>query len=464
MSDTSPIIVWLRRDFRLLDNRTIYSAYKTGRPIIPVFIMDPETESIGTTPLWRLGEAVSCFDKKIRGIGSRIILRKGVALECLESLIAETGASSVYWTRYYEPSQVKRDTEIKQKLGEKGIEVESYDGHLLLEPWETLKDDGGYYRVYTPFYKALAQKYIPEGLPAPDRLLAPNSWPASDDITDWNLGNGLHRAKDILQSYADIGEDIALDKLDDFIDGPIKTYRDDRDRLDCAGTSRLSENLTYGEISPRVLWHRGYQAKINGAQGAEHFLKEVVWRDFAWNLTWHTPHILTDSWRPEWKGMPWADHNETAERWCRAQTGEPIIDAAMRELYVTGIMHNRMRMVVASYLTKNLLIHWKVGMNWFADCLLDWDPASNAMGWQWVAGCGPDAAPYFRIFNARTQAEKFDPQGRYRDKYAANGEVGSQFYDMVPLKWKLDQSESMPLVDLKESRQRALDVYKHFKS
>jgi deoxyribodipyrimidine photo-lyase len=241
--------------------------------------------------------------------------------------------------------------------------------------------------------------------------------------------------------------------------------------LDKDGTSGLSENLTHGEISARVCWHAGLRAMAEGKAGAETFLKEVIWRDFAYHLIYHTPHITSRSWRPEWDGFAWntdATHPDV-QAWMRGRTGLQAIDAAMREMYVTGRMHNRARMLVASYLTKHLLTHWKIGMDWFAECLVDWDPASNAMGWQWSAGSGPDATPYFRVFNPETQAEKFDPLGRYRRAWLA--EISSQppasalsFYEAIPRHWGLSPQDgypAQPVVDAATGRRRALDAYEN---
>jgi deoxyribodipyrimidine photo-lyase len=255
--------------------------------------------------------------------------------------------------------------------------------------------------------------------------------------------------------------------------GRSRNYRTARDFPGRAATSRLSENLTLGEIGPRRVWWRVQRLleQERGHRGAEHFLKELAWRDFAHHLIFHTPEIATGNWRAEWDAFPWRDDNEDAERWRRGLTGEPLVDAGMREMYVTGTMHNRARMIVASYLTKHLMTHWRVGLAWFEACLIDWDPASNALGWQWVAGSGPDAAPYFRVFNPATQAEKFDPDESYRRRFVAEltdapGEDARAWFDAVPRSWKLDPEAAYPepMIDLKAGRQRALDAYERHRS
>jgi deoxyribodipyrimidine photo-lyase len=317
----------------------------------------------------------------------------------------------------------------------------------------------------------MAPRAVPEPLAAPAQLPAPASWPASDSLADWGLGRAMRRGAAVLGARVQAGETAALDRLHAFLGGPVATYADRRDRLDLPATSGLSDALATGEISPRTVWHAAQAALARGAAGAETFLKEIVWREFAYHLLWHTPHIAERNWREEWDSFPWSGDSEAAERWRRGMTGEPVIDAAMRELYVTGRMHNRARMLVASYLTKHLLTDWRLGEAWFRDCLIDWDPASNAMGWQWAAGSGPDAAPFFRIFNPASQAEKFDPDGAYRRGWVAElsprpGADALAFFDAAPKSWGLrpGQPYPKPLVDLKTGRERALAAYKSLRA
>ena len=253
-----------------------------------------------------------------------------------------------------------------------------------------------------------------------------------------------------------------------FVHDRIDSYSANRDVPSVNGTSGLSENLAYGEISPRTCWHAGYQAMADGHQDAEVFLKELVWREFAYHLAYHTPQITTSNWRPEWDAFPW-NTDDTAppvQAWLRGRTGMPFVDAAMRQMYVTGTMHNRGRMIVASYLTKHLLTNWKIGQAWFEECLIDWDPASNAMGWQWSAGSGPDATPYFRVFNPETQLKKFDPSGAYARNWIAElstepGRDALDYFDAVPRSWNLSPKQEYPdpVVSAAEGRQRALDAY-----
>ncbi len=458
---TPPVILWLRRDFRLSDNAALRAAFDTGRPIIPVFILDPITEAIGAAPLWRLGEAVRKFAETLEGLGSRLILRRGSALDCLRELVAETGADTVYWSRAYHPDWVARDKDVKSALTEEGITAESHTGWLLFEPWTVATQAGDPYTVYTPFWNNVRKRDVAETLPKTQALHPPESWPVSDDLNDWAMGAAMNRGADVVAKYARVGEDAALDRLSEFADDALTNYRDDRNRPDVDATSGLSENLAVGEISPRTIWQRAMIAHQHGSKGAETFLKELVWREFAWHLMWHTPHIETRNWRDGWDNFPWRSDNDDAEKWRRGLTGEPMVDAGIRELFATGRMHNRVRMIVASYLTKHLLTDWRVGMNWFADTLIDWDPASNAMGWQWVAGSGPDAAPYFRIFNPATQAEKFDPDATYRDRFL-HGDGAADFRNAIPRNWAMRDGYAVdPIVSLAAGRAKALQAYEH---
>lgn len=463
---TTPVILWFRRDLRLADHPMLAAAIASGQPMVPVFILDPETEATGAAPLWRLGLSVAAFARQLAEKGSRLVLRRGPALQVLQDLIAETGARSVQWSRLYDPAAIARDSTVKAALAAQGIAASSHPGHVLFEPWTIATGQGGFYRVYTPFWRAVAGREPGALIATPPRLPAPASWPGSDRIEDWHLDRRMNRGARIAVHHQAVGEAAALARLDAFMDGPIATYRDLRDRPDLPGTSRLSENLTYGEIAPLRLWHAGMRAQAMGHAGAGTFLREIVWREFAYHLIYHTPQITARNWREDWDAFPWRADNPDAERWRRGMTGEPFVDAAMREMYVTGTMHNRARMIVASYLTKHLMTDWRVGLDWFAECLTDWDPASNAMGWQWAAGSGPDAAPYFRVFNPATQAEKFDPEGAYRHRFIAElssvppGDARS-FFDAVPKQWQLDPRAPYPapMIDLAIGRARALAAY-----
>ncbi|MCB4454346.1 cryptochrome/photolyase family protein [Leisingera sp. McT4-56] len=467
MSSHAPVIWWIRRDFRLADNPALTAAVNSGAPVLPVYILDAQEAALGAAPQFRLGLGLDHFARELEKAGSRLILRRGTALAVLRDLIKETGAGAVHWSRLYDPQAIARDTDVKKQLQEQGVAAKSHGGRLLFEPWTVETKTGGMYKVFTPFWKSVRVRDVDSLLPAPGKLPAPDAWPAGEDLASWNMGAAMRRGAEVVARYCRVGEAAAQARLDEFLEDKVSAYKDRRDFPGQDATSGLSENLAWGEISPHRLWHQGRAAMEHNSQGAETFLKEVVWREFAYHLMFHSPHILTDSWRQEWQDFPWSQEvTPQVQAWRRGQTGYGFVDAAMRELYVTGKMHNRARMIVASFLTKHLMAHWKIGMDWFADTLVDWDPASNAMGWQWVAGSGPDAAPFFRVFNPSGQLDKFDPDGAYTRRWIAEGQgnptqTALDFYAAAPLSWNLspDMARAEAVVSLQAGRDRALTAY-----
>lgn len=462
----APVIVWFRRDLRLADHVALNTASARG-PVIPVFIHDETVEAMGAAPKWRLGEGLDVFAGTLKAAGSRLILRRGKALDVLKDLVGETEAIAVYWQRVYDRDGIARDRGVKTILKEQGLDAQSFPGAVLFEPWDVATASGGPYRVFTPFWRAIRGREVAPALPAPAQLVAPAEWPRSDRLGDWDMGTAMNRGRAIVRKFAVVGESAAKNRLDRFVAERLRIYAEKRDYPAVNATSGLSENLAWGEISARSIWQAGFAAFEDGVPGAEKFLSELAWRDFAWHLMYHFPDIDRANWRSDWDGFPWRGDNADAERWRRGLTGEPFVDAAMREMFVTGRMHNRARMIAASYLTKHLLTDWRVGLKWFADCLIDWDPASNAMGWQWVAGSGPDAAPFFRIFNPETQAAKFDADGVYRSDYIAEGQenppaTARAYFDAAPRSWHLSPDAPYPsrIVDLKAGRERALAAYR----
>ena len=463
-------LLWLRRDLRLSDHPALSAACARGGPVVPVFIYDDVVGAYGAAPKWRLGLGLEALAQSLDAQGSRLVLRRGSALPVLRDLIAETGADAVYWTRQYDPAATSRDTEVKAALKADGIAAKSFGGHLMFEPWTAETKTGGFYRVYTPFWKSVKDRDVDAPLSAPAHIPAPAVWPASDMLADWAMDRAMRRGAAVVRPFVNLGEQAAQDRLAAFVDRHIADYAEGRDLPAEARTSNLSENLSLGEISPHQCWHAGMRALHDGKHGAEIFLKELVWREFAYHLMHHTPHILQDNWRPDWDAFPWntdADRPEVIA-WMQGRTGIEFVDAAMRELYVTGRMHNRGRMIVASYLTKHLLTHWKIGLRWFEECLIDWDPAANAMGWQWSAGSGPDATPYFRVFNPVTQLEKFDKRRVYVDRWIAEGRRHPHadalaFFEAIPQSWGLgpDQPYPGPIVSAEEGRKRALSAYEN---
>ena len=468
MSSHKPIIVWLRRDLRLSDHAALTAACSSGNPVVAVFIKDRLVDDLGAAPKWRLGEALACLQATLKTKGARLILRSGDALEVLNQLKSEVDAQAVYWSRLYDPKSVARDTHVKSSLRAAGIEARSFGGHVMFEPWNVETKTGGMYKVYTPFWRAVKDRGVDTPLKTPSSIPAPDVWPESEDLSDWEMGRAMRRGAAILARHAQVGEAAAQDRLAEFIEDGVADYVEMRNIPSTRGTSGLSENLALGEISPHQCWHAGMRALHEGKAGAEVFLKELVWREFAYHLMHHTPHILESNWKPDWDKFGWSmdDSHPDVQAWMQGRTGIEFVDAAMREMYVTGKMHNRGRMIVASYLTKHLLTHWKVGLAWFEDCLTDWDPASNAMGWQWAAGSGPDASPYFRIFNPVTQLEKFDPKRGYVETWIAEGQkspsdTALSYFEAIPKSWNLsaDAIYPQPVVDLAQGRQRALQAY-----
>ncbi|WP_296420487.1 cryptochrome/photolyase family protein [Pseudooctadecabacter sp.] len=465
-----PVIYWVRRDLRLSDNAALSEACASGRPVIPVFICDEVVEGHGAAPKFRLGEGVRVFGQALAEAGSRLILRRGAALDVLRALIEETGAEAVVWNRLYDPQTKARDTSVKAALKDDGIEVASHAGHLLFEPWTVETKTGGFYKVFTPMWKSVRGRDVATPLKAPSDLAAPDSWPASDDLDDWGLADAMERGAAVVARHICVGEEAARGRLGAFLSHKVDDYDTNRDLPAVDGTSRLSENLTYGEISPATCWHAGRRQMEEGSKGAETFCKELVWREFAYHLAHHTPRIVDRNWREDWDAFPWNEDERLAEvkAWKQGRTGLAFVDAALREMYVTGTMHNRGRMIVASYLTKHLMCHWRIGQKWFEDCLIDWDPASNAMGWQWSAGSGPDATPYFRVFNPETQVEKFDRDGAYRRAWIAEGygdpsDTALSYFDAIPESWPMSPDDAYPdpIVEASEGRKRALSAYEN---
>jgi deoxyribodipyrimidine photo-lyase len=469
MIDKTPIILWFRRDLRLGDHPALTEACNSGRPVVPLFINDEVVAGQGAAPRFRLGLSVASLRDSLADKGSRLILRRGDALTVLRDVIRETGAGAVYWSRLYDPISKTRDIAVKTGMKGDCIDAVSFRGHLLFEPWDVETKTGGFYKVYTPLWKSVRERELPDILPTPGQIPAPESWPASDVLDDWAMGADMQRGHDVVLPHCTVGECAASRRLEAFIAHRVVDYIAARDIPGVKGTSGLSENITYGEISPLACWRAGWRALHDGKGDAEVFLKELVWREFAYHLVHHTPRITTANWREDWDAFPWNTDEWLAEvkAWKQGRTGIRFVDAAMRELQVTGTMHNRGRMIVASYLTKHLMCHWKIGLDWFEDQLIDWDPASNAMGWQWSAGSGPDATPYFRVFNPVTQLDKFDKKRDYAkawlaEDYKAPSKTALSFYDAIPLHWNMQPTDCYPdpIVSAEDGRKAALAAYK----
>ena len=465
----APLILWFRRDLRLADHPMLSAAAATGRPLVPVWVLDPVAEAAPAAPLWRWGLGVERFADALAERGSRLVLRRGEASEVLAALAERTGASGVWWSRLYDRASRERDAAVAERLGSGGIETRDFEGALLFEPWTIETKSGGPYKVYTPMWRSVRGRDVPAPDAAPKALRPPAEWPASEDRADWGMERAMRRGAEVVAGHVVVGEAAARARLDAFLEDRVVAYAKARDRLAVDGTSGLSENLTYGEIGPRTCWHAGHAA-LDAGRGDETWLKELAWREFAYHLLHHFPGLPDTTWRPEYRDFPWRGDNAQAEAWRRGRTGVRVVDAAMRELYATGRMHNRGRLVTASYLTKHLMTHWRVGHDWFADCLIDWDVANNALNWQWVGGSGPDASPFFRVFNPETQADRFDPDGAYRRAWIAEGQkdppaTALSFFEAVPRSWGLSPEDPYPepIVTAAEGREHALGAFRRWR-
>ena len=485
MSDVSvgslpaaPVIVWLRRDLRLADNPALADAVASGRPVIPVYILD-ETAGLrtpGAASLWWLGKSLGQLAASLEKLGSRLVLRRGVAALVLASLAVETGAAKVVWNRLYDPGVTDRDAALKAELKRARVAVESFNGSLLSEPWTVRNKSGEPFKVFTPFWRtARASLDLTRLHPTPKALAEPVAWPVSERLETW----GLQPTKpDWSGGFAvwTPGEAGSHARLADFLAIGLASYAEGRDIPAAGAVSRLSPHLHFGEISPRQVWAALDDAvEANPAldRNAEKFRAELGWREFSHSLLFHNPQMENRNFKPAYDAFPWRDDAAGFAAWTRGRTGYPMVDAGMRELWSTGFMHNRVRMLTASFLVKHLLIDWRQGEAWFWDTLLDADRANNAAGWQWVAGSGADAAPYFRIFSPMGQGETFDTDGAYVRRWVP--ELAKLPDGVIHSPWTTDplvlraagvtlgQTYPHPIVEHRFARDRALQALKHIK-
>ena len=417
----APVIVWFRNDLRLADHPALHAALQRGAPVLPVFIWAPDEEGEwppGAASRWWLHHSLSALDVSLRGIGSRLIIRHGASIAELRRLTKESGAKTVLWNRRYEPAAIGRDTQLKSALTSEGLAIESFNAALLHEPWAIQNKAGKPFQVFTPYWKTcLAKDDPPAPLPSPSSLLAPKCWPETTAVDALKLLPKINWSAGMRAAWRP-GELGAHASLRRFAAEAFANYTAERNRPDHTGTSRLSPHLHFGEISPRQVWQalKTGSAETSPKQSSwrdSQFLAEIGWREFAHHLLFHFPHTTREPLRPEFEKFPWRDDADFLSAWQTGHTGYPFVDAGLRQLWATGWMHNRVRMVVGSFLVKDLLVDWRAGARWFWDTLVDADLASNTLGWQWVSGCGADAAPYFRVFNPVSQGEKFDPHGDY---------------------------------------------------
>jgi deoxyribodipyrimidine photo-lyase len=476
---TAPTILWLRQDLRLADHPALTAALESGGPVIPVFVWAPQEEgdwAPGGASRWWLHESLQALAARLGSRGSRLVLRRAGpgcddpdTLAALRRLVADTGAGGVLWSRRYEPAVIERDRRIKEALRADGLDARSFNAALLVEPWDVRNQSGRPFQVFTPYWRHVsARLQLPAPAPAPATLPAPARWPASLAPDDLGLLPRIRWYEGIAAAWQP-GEDGAARHLEAFLGDAADGYAEGRNLPAIRGTSRLSPHLHFGELSPRQVWHAAARWRDST------FMAEIGWREFAHHLLFHFPHTSDQPLRAEYAKFPWArDEGGVLRAWQRGRTGIPLVDAGMRELWETGWMHNRVRMVVGSFLVKNLRLHWLEGARWFWDTLVDADLASNTLGWQWSAGCGADAAPYFRVFNPVSQGEKFDADGAYVRRWvpelarlpgaAIHAPWTCRPVELAAAGVTLGRTYPQPVVDLKASREAALAAWKSLRA
>lgn len=464
---TPPILVWFRRDLRLRDNPALAHAAASGRAAIPFFLLDEDERRRGGASRWWLHGSLAALADRLARLGSRLVLRRGAAAQEIAALVQETGAEALVWNRLYEPAAMARDQRITAQCRAAGLAVRSFNASLLREPWSIGTQSGKPYRVFTPFWRhCLAEGFAPpEG--APQRLLAPARWPASETLAAWQLRPSAPDWAGGLRAAWQPGEAGAADRLQDFLSRGVRNYAAGRDLPGDDGTGRLSPHLHFGEIGPRQI--AAQLGAANPKSGAGAFLRQLGWREFSAHLLFHNPDLETVNLQRAFDRMPWRDAPDELRAWQRGRTGYPMVDAGMRQLWASGWMHNRVRMIAASFLTKHLLMDWRRGAAWFWDTLVDADLANNSAGWQWVAGSGADASPWFRIFNPIVQGQRFDAEGAYIRQWLPG-------LRRLPTRWihapweappsvlaeagvRLGETYPRPLVEHQAARRRALEIY-----
>jgi deoxyribodipyrimidine photo-lyase len=461
----APALLWFRQDLRLSDNPALAAAVSRRGPVIPVFIWAPEEEGAwppGAASRWWLHHSLAALNADLEKRGSRLIIRRGPTAAALNCLVEESGASAVFWNRRYEPASIAHDHELQATFRERGLAADSFNGNLLFEPGTILNGNGQPFQIFTAFWRACLSKPIaPQSKDAPRNLPSPERWPRSLELAELGLEPAIDWAAGLRETWRP-GECGAHAQLKRFRKEALAHYPTGRNEPGDIGTSRLSPHLHFGEISPRQVWN----AVVGGHEAGEAYLRQIGWREFAYHLLYHHPESPEQALRQEFAAFPWKTNSRTLKAWQRGKTGYPLVDAGTRELWRTGWMHNRVRMVASSFLVKHLLISWQLGAAWFWDTLVDADLANNTLGWQWVAGCGADAVPYFRIFNPVIQGEKFDPAGEYVRRWVP--ELAKLPDDWLHKPWKapasilreagvtLGRTYPFPIVDHVEARARAL--------
>ncbi|EWY42036.1 deoxyribodipyrimidine photo-lyase [Skermanella stibiiresistens SB22] len=476
----SPAIVWFRRDLRVADNPALHHAVERGGPVVPVFILDADPEDGPRPPggagRWWLHHSLERLAETLRGLGSPLVLRRGDAVAILAEMAEALGAEAVMWNHDHDPGAAARDDKVREALTAKGIAVESFNGALLVEPEAIRSKAGTPFKVFTPFWKTLSTGHDPaRPLPAPAGLRAPAGGVASDRLEDWGLLPVTPDWAGGLREDWVPGEAAAGERLTDFLDEIVRDYRTGRDRPGRDGTSRLSPRLRWGEISPRQVWHAARMRADDGLEPAiEAFLREIGWREFTHGLLVTNPDLGTEPMDKRFNKLRWRDDDAGVEAWRRGKTGYPIVDAGMRQLWQTGWMHNRVRMITGSFLVKDLLARWQIGEEWFWDTLVDACPANNTANWQWIAGCGADPAPFFRVFNPVLQGRKFDPEGDYVRQFVPElAELPNRYIHepwnaptdvLAKAGVELGTTYPNPIVDHGTARDRALAAFREMRA
>ena len=476
MAQTDPIaLYWFRNDLRIEDHPGLCAAASAGR-VIGAYVLDDETaeaRKLGGAARWWLAQSLRALQSDLADLGIPLVLRRGRERDVIPDLAEEIGATAIFWARRFEPWGQAGDRDLKADFAAKGVAARSVNAALLVEPWEVKTQSGGDFKVYSPFYRAIAPLLpaLAAQLDAPPPRQTPPPAPPSLSIDDLALEPSAPDWAGGLRRHWRPGGAGARQLLADFLAGPIRNYKEARNRPGEWTTSRLSPHLRFGEISPkRVLASTlaTIAADPSLAADGEHFIKELCWREFSYHLLHHRPDLPVANWRAQFDAFPWRNDPAALRAWRRGKTGFPIIDAGMRELWTTGWMHNRVRMIVASFLIKDLMIDWRSGEEWFWDTLVDADLANNAASWQWVAGSGADAAPYFRIFNPVSQARKFDPDGAYVRRWVP--ELAALPHDLLHAPWEdealarrcgivLGRDYPRPMLDHGAARTRALEAF-----
>ncbi|MEL6299074.1 MAG: deoxyribodipyrimidine photo-lyase [Pseudomonadota bacterium] len=478
-SSDPPVIVLFDRDLRVDDNPALAKAAETGQPVIPLYVEDVDEAGAwapGGAKKWWLHHSLEALGRDLKKLGAELVLRRGDTITIVSDIARKTGATGVYLCRGYEPWAPARERALNDVLGKDDITVTRTAGRLLIEPDQIRTKTGDVYKVYTPFWRAVSNAGVRTPVDAPHSLNGFAGKIASDTLADWGY---LPTKPDWAEGFEDVwapGADGGRERFAAFVDDAIADYDDKRNRPDLPGTSRLSPHFHHGEVSPARCWFAVLPLLDDKktSKGAETFLKELVWREFSYHLLFNFPHLPVAPFREQFSAFPWRSDKTALKAWQRGRTGYPIVDAGMRELWATGWMHNRVRMIVGSFLTKNLLLPWQDGEAWFWDCLVDADLASNSASWQWVSGSGADAAPYFRIFNPVKQSETYDPHGDYIRKWVP--ELAGLETKQIHAPWdatasqlkagkvSLGDSYPQPIVGHKETRERALAAYDKIKT